>query len=156
MREILFRGKRTDNGEWVYGSYAIATHKYSYKQANEPHKSWIITRAHGNGGWFTTVVRFPVIDETVGQLTGMKDLNGTPIFEGDIVANHLDPKEPERETRGAILWDDKFHGWGYLEFGRAYQDELDDVSGIDGQWEVVDNIFDNAECYWKIANKQTE
>ena len=156
MREILFRGKRTDNGEWVYGSYAIATHKYSLKQVGEPHKSWIITRAHGNGGWFTVVTRFPVIDETVCQCTGMKDCNGTPIFEGDIVMNRLDPKEPERETRGAILWDDKRNGWGYRELDCAYQDELDDVSGIDGQWEVVDNIYDNVEQYWKIAKARTE
>lgn len=83
MRDILFRGKRTDNGEWVYGSYVEAKnswHKFGV------HPYWIIPMAFANGGWFAVAQRFPVVGDSVGQYTGMIDSCGlTKIFEGDII-----------------------------------------------------------------------
>jgi len=75
-REILFRGKREDNGEWVYGSLLDMRGKRI-----DPKVVQIMSTDHSpmNPYGFHTVT-----PETAGQFTGRTDKNGTNIFEGDI------------------------------------------------------------------------
>ena len=84
MKEILFRGKRKDNGEWVEG-YPIADKKYS--------KFYIYTGDYTPSGHFQEpdyLTRYEVDPETIGGYTGNVDMNGVKIFEGDIVKTRKD------------------------------------------------------------------
>lgn len=130
MREILFRGKRTYNGEWIEGhliwcedgrARIIPSHTDIF--CYEMDESIIQTVAHR------------VIPETVGQYTGLTDKNGAKIFEGDIISF-------ECSGCALITWDDDDARFVIL------YDENDktDFSAFWGKdVEIIGNIHDNPE-----------
>ena len=134
MREILFRGKRVDNGEWIYGDVVqfpthgivrIVEQEPSYKDAE-------------------------VDSETVGQYTGLTDKNGKKIFEGDI----LEGIRYGNEERAEVLWIDKAASWG-IRYSFREKNESGYTSWLNSAWfrsindarapVVIGNIYDNRE-----------
>lgn len=128
MREILFRGKRVDNGEWVYGYYVRTL------EEDADCFLFLIDWIYDYEGW----CRYNVIPETVGQYSGFDD-NGVKIFEGDV-----------------LHWDSHW-GWyvGY-ENGAFRRIPLNNIQRINWKhypleqeglktWRVIGNIHDNPE-----------
>ena len=122
MREILFRGKQTGSGEWVYGSLITETNPFD--------KNMVMTHIYDNG-----CNEILVDPRTIGQYTGMTDKNGARIFEGDIVKISNDEifevkYEDGRFTAGLFLgdWD-----YGHVEvIGNIYDNpELVEVAEND-------------------------
>lgn len=124
MREIKFRSKRADNGEWVYG----------YLFVNQSGAHYILdTNNDGDNG---ITCRFTLVDPvTVGQFTGLHDKNGAEIYEDDIVSC----RHSDIDQIGKVYFDNEKCGF--------YFDEGNCVSPV-SNWlkhyslEVIGSIHD--------------
>lgn len=128
MRKILFRGKRIDTGEWVYGDFRNTN-------GMNPHNAFIVT--------YTNEQYNEVIPETVGQCTDLKDIYDKDIFEGDVIALNEDVKKIFDVEDGEVRY-----GWGgfYVkEFSPL--NSLNTLASYDCilRGKVIGNIHDNPE-----------
>lgn len=129
MRDIWFRGKRIDNGEWVYGSYQ--------KLENSDRSGY----DHFIAEPFVNEYTYDVIPESIGQYIGLNDHTGKRIFEGDIVDILT-----ENEELGVVEYDDG----GFIVSADGFTvDFLNNINGADVK--VVGNIHDNIEMigWWQ-------
>ena len=128
MRTIKFRGKRVDNGEWVYGSFIKFSNGKTeiHTTFEDEMKAGIITSGLNE-----------VIYATVGQFTGLTDKNGKEIYEGDVVAS---VNYDGTISKNIVFYHDGNQGYGcYLPFGN----DMDSCMGSDVK--VIGNIHDNPE-----------
>ena len=138
MREILFRGKRIDNGEWIEGYYAAepyvkSTYNYGYILENE--KDLFAKKA------------YLVDSRTVGQYTGLTDKNGKKIFEGDVLNVHDQIPMFDGYDTDEIVYNGKVM---YIKNQGMYVCEGNNdgnalcALNLD-KCEVIGNIYDNPE-----------
>ena len=135
-REILFRGKNK-KGEWIEG-YLSWENEISYKNTDV-----CAGPAYFDGTDFYTVKSCVINPKTLGQFTGLTDVNGTKIFEGDIVAFEdvisTENGYYERICCGKVVWDSEM---ARFEVTNSLSAESYEVL-----WEckVIGNIHDNPE-----------
>lgn len=139
--EILFRGKRKDNGEWVYGWYCVMSGIDYIIPENEQFRN------PADPDFENSFIE--VYPETVGQFTGEHDAKGNSIFENDILkyvestSNHnyfvvfKNGSFDLHHTQIIEAWRNGHLRWGSLQ--RAF--ELGDKFKL----EVIGNIHDNPE-----------
>lgn len=121
MREILFRGKQTDNGTWTYG-YLFCIWERTYL-------CWGTTNNVPN--------MKEVLPETVCQFTGLYDKNSKKIFEGDIIKCKVHEMNGYRVRRGVV----EYHGVGFIM--NLDPNSWYDQKNISFDCEVIGNIYDN-------------
>lgn len=124
MREISFRGKRVDNGEWVYGSYL--------------HDELSCIDNH----YIVEETKYVVNPETLGQYTGYKDFTGKKIYEGDIVKLNIVIDGAAFHCHGFIVFSEG--SWKNI-FHTPKQNYFDDLYCCNKCVSVIGNIHDNIE-----------
>lgn len=138
MREILFRGKRKDNGEWVEG-YLVKYDDEAYIFTQEE-----VHKGMDMGGYLDCCKMNEVIPETVGQYTGFVDKFNRKIFEGDIIKTKF--------GRGCIVeWfsSPAYRGWDLRILESPDNANIPSPTLYDlyanYNLEIVDNIHDFSE-----------
>lgn len=131
MREILFRAKRIDNGEWVEGDLSYLIHNK---------EKMYVFPADG----LDSADRYEVNPETLCQFTGLKDKNGNRIWENDIVRTTKFGKDDGNGHNYAgfdvfvVKWDDG--GFALFNKWRRFNLRTDEKS-----YEILGKVFDNPE-----------
>ena len=127
MREILFRGKRTDNGEWVCGfaiDSVLRDSIFNY-----------ITQSIV--GYYAKVYR-----STIGQFTGLLDKNGTKIFEHDIVRCEFNSAPP---MNGKVVFENGAFGLRWKHHGSGVENFAAFECICNVEYTLIGNIQDNPE-----------
>ncbi|GHT74750.1 hypothetical protein FACS1894124_5090 [Spirochaetia bacterium] len=132
MREILFRGRRTDTGELVYGFFAIREADSPDPYTDEGYKQYLILEV-----WEDGFIDYEVDPETVVEWTGLRDKKGVRIFEGDIVdisgwgRGYIDMIDGRYQVKRE---NDSFYWIGFCKTDHSHFEPV-----------VIGNIHDNRE-----------
>lgn len=136
MREIIFRGKRIDNGEWVYGDLVHSPYGTTIQYCEDKIKDKENCAKAGCKKYIGTVVDH----NTVCQYIGLVDKNGRKIFEGDILSAYLDAREPDDITYIQITW----NGFSWCKKESGFEEDIMNAGDCE-KFEICGNIFDTPE-----------
>lgn len=136
MREVLYRGKRIDNGEWTYGYLFVCWDR-----------CYILWGMSGDNP-----IKEEVISETVGEYTGLTDKHGNKIFESDIV--NLEDKSYGYQWKAVVEFGNPngnyTWGWQLKPIGKAKNVNTDILCWVEMEetgafCEIIGNKWDNPE-----------
>lgn len=143
---VRFRGKSVETGEWVYGWFEM------YSFGRWPLKPSIIPAEEANDGICTHIEIDP---DTLGMFTGLYDLDGDPIYTGDIVKNHMGFLQVVCFEHGRMffraLLDFVFNehdGESFCACAKRYETKEENIT----KDYIVGNIFDNPEFAQKYLD----
>lgn len=129
-REILFKGKRVDNGEWVEGNLLEGINS----------GTWLIQHWDEERGYCMD----EVIPDTISQFTGLTDKNGVKIFEGDYIVCYGGLRLEKYPDRGVVVYNvTSFCMQAKTCNGDPWKFSINFSDGT--EIEVIGNIHDNHE-----------
>lgn len=124
MREILFRGKRTDTGKWIIGQLARYNPLFDVANMIDEHEMLV-----------------PVHTKTVGQFTELTDKNGAKVFDGDIIIICYETDGEEFSETKKVHYNKKECCWYPMRWEECCEhcDHYTEIKSI----EIIGNIYDN-------------
>ena len=158
MREILFRGKRMDNGEWVEAASILRTVDGAALEMYIGSRADAVVAVDDDGNIHQMsagphVLYYRVDPDTVGQFTGLTDKNGRKVFEGDILKTHYANAVKCNFVETVVFRNGRFCAEGRISVtGRSWAGLWDgaphapqDCSVYMDDMEVIGNIHDDPE-----------
>ena len=157
MRECLFHGKRVDNSEWVEGYYV----KVQKLNSSNEYEYFIIEETADGQSHL-------IIPETIGEFTGIYDINKRKIFENDIIKSQPYTDKPysqrakSKQHIGVVKYytrhfKNKFHEQIYDAGWTVEIKDLGKFTCYDWseffKCEVIGNIFDNTDLLEGYGNE---
>lgn len=139
-REIIFRGKRLDNGKWEYGDLVHDDIGGMYVFPNDAENLYI---------------EYRVDPDTVGQYTGVVDPNGKRVFEGDVIG-YTNPDTNITKTFGVVRWhrEGNFYIDTYSTFNYDSGQTASNVGYMIPSHDtltIIGNVYDNPELLKQSA-----
>lgn len=141
MREILFKAKRLDNGEWVEGYYCKTTIGNDVRPSDVIFVPFKVSR-NEEWGWMK------VDPDTICQFTGLTDKNGRRIWENDIITiSAYSYYEPEDDYTGIVFYSEYYASWCLKDINHDCMilPICDCLGSYTTEINYIGNIFDNAD-----------